>query len=100
MILKNVLNINKKKNIRGNVFNLFYPDLSTSILFDSDLSEPIIWGNKSVVMMQLKNIYKITNVPITSEIIVVSYVISTEGYKKIDLYKGKIETLGKYIKRY
>ena len=100
MVNKNVLNIDKKDKLIGNVFHLFYPDLSTSLLFDSDLSMPIIWGNKSIVMTQLKNIHKLTNVDIKSKVIIISYFMTSEGYKKLDMYQGPIETIGKYIRRY
>ena len=99
MVNKNIVNINKK-SIQGNVFHLFYSDISTSFLFDSDLSDPIIWGNKSIVMTQLKNIHKLMNVDIKSQVIIISYIMTAEGYKKIDFYRGLIDTIGKYIRRY
>ena len=100
MVPKNILNIEKKDNIIGNVFNLFYPNIATSLLFDSDLSTPIIHGSKNIVMTQLKNIYKTMNVDIKSTIIVMSYILTSEGYRRVDTYRGPIETLGKYIRRY
>ena len=100
MIAKNVLNHEKKDSIVGNVFHVFYYSLSEAVLYDSDMVNPIIFGNKSIVLTNLKNIYKLMNVPITSQIIVISYILSTDGYKKIDIYKGEIQTIGKYIRRY
>ena len=100
MTPKNVLNIEKKGKIIGNVFHLFYSDISKSILFDSDFSSCIIYGNKSIVMTQLKNIDKLMNIDNQSRVIIFSYIMSSAGYKKIDMYNGPIETIGKYIRRY
>jgi len=100
MIAKNVLNHEKKDSIIGNVFHLYYYSLAEAVLYDVDMVNPIIYGNKSIVLTNLKNIYKIMNVPITSQVVVVSYLLTTDGYKKFDIYKGPIETLGKYIRRY
>ena len=59
MLSKNVINSVKKDHIEGKIFHIFYPDLNTSILFDKDLTEPIIWGSKNVVLTNLKNIDKL-----------------------------------------
>jgi hypothetical protein len=100
MLPKNVININKKKNIQGQVFNLFYFDLHSSILFDSDLSYPIIWGSKNVVMSCLKKIDELMDVPPTTKVRIYSYILTTgDGYRRTDTYNGPIETIGKYIKR-
>ena len=100
MITKNIINPEKKDSIIGNVFHLFYIDLSTSILFDGDLSSCIIYGNKSIVMTNLKNFHKLMKVDGKSTVIIFSYVMSIDGYRRIDTYKGPIETIGKYIRRY
>lgn len=100
MIQKNVVNISKKNSITGTAFHLFYADIATSYLFDADLSEPIIWGNKSIVMTQLKNISNLMNVDPISKVIVFSYIMSNDGYRRIDTYNGPIATIGKYIRRY
>jgi hypothetical protein len=100
MISKNVLNHEKKDSIIGNVFHLYYYSLSEAVLYDVDMVNPIIYGSKAIVLTNLKNIYKLMNVPITSNVVIVSYIQSIEGYKKIDLYKGPIEKIGKYIRRY
>lgn len=100
MVTKNIVNISKKGNIKGTAFHLFYADISTSYLFDTDLSEPIIWGNKSIVMTQLKKIDELMNVDPVAKVIIFSYIMSTDGYRRIDTYNGPIETIGKYIRRY
>ena len=100
MVSKNVINIEKKNSIRGNVFQLFYSDMNTSYLYDVDMSAPIIWGNKTVVMTTLKKIHELMNVDIKSNVIVFSYIMCNDGYRKIDIYKGEIQTIGKYIRRY
>lgn len=100
MLSQNVLNPDKKKNILGSVFHIFYPDLNSAVLFDRDLTVPIIWGSKNVVMTNLKKIDEIMNVPPTTKVRIYSYIISSEGYRRIDTYNGPIETIGKYIRRF
>ena len=100
MLAKNVVNPAKKGKLQGRVFHLFYPDLNTSILFDKDLSEPIIFGSKNVTMTTLKNIDKLMDVPVTTKIVIYSYILAQEGYRRIHTYNGPIENIGKYIIRY
>ena len=100
MIVKNVLNTNKKNNIIGNTFHIFYPDLNTSFLFDRDFTEPIIFGSKNIVMTQVKKLNALMDVKPTVKVLIYSYILSTEGYRRIDIYNGPIETIGKYIRRY
>jgi hypothetical protein len=100
MIPQNVLNIEKKASIQGSVFHLFYPNLNTALLFDRDMVTPIIWGSKNIVMTNLKNIHELMGVDKTTKVRVYSYILSSEGYRKIDMYNGPIETIGKYIRRY
>lgn len=99
MLVANVVNPNKKENIHGTVFHIFYPDLNTSIFFDKDLTEPIIFGSKNVVMTWIKKLDELMNVKPTSKVKIYSYITSTEGYRRTDTYFGPIETIGKYIKR-
>ena len=100
MLSKNVLNPEKKDKIVGDVFHLFYPDLNTSILFDRYLTVPIIWGSKNVVMTNLKGIDKLLGVEKDHKVVVYCYILTAEGYRRINTYKGPIETIGKYIMRY
>jgi hypothetical protein len=99
-IPKNVVNISKKGEISGAVFHLFYPDLNTAILFDKDLTVPIIWGSKNVVMTNLKKIDELMGVENTVKVRIYSYILTAEGYRRIDIYNGPIDTIGKYIRRY
>lgn len=102
MIIYNVLNPNKKNKIISTVFHLFYPDINTSILFDKDLKEPIIWGSKNEVMNKLKKINEIADpksgMNKDSKVRIYSYITTTDGYRRTDTYNGPIETIGKYIK--
>ena len=100
MVSQNVVNLEKKGKLEGNVFHLFYPDLNTSILFDRNFTAPIIWGSKNVVMSQVKKLHELMDVPITTKVRIYSYILATEGYRRIDIYSGPIETIGKYIRRY
>ena len=95
MIPQNVKNISK--TISGNVFHLFYPDLHTSILFDKDLTQPIIWGSKNVVMSTIKKLAQLMNVKTDTKVRIYTYIIDTNGYRRIHTYNGPIETIGKYI---
>lgn len=99
MLAQNVVNPEKMENIEGTIFHLFYMDLNTSVLYDKDLSKPIIWGSKSIVMGQLKKIDELMRVKPTSKVKVYSYVVSQEGFRRIHTYNGPIETIGKYIIR-
>jgi len=99
MLVANVVNPNRKDNIQGAVFHLFYPDLNTSIFFDKDLTEPIIFGSKNVVMTWVKRLDELMNVKPISKVKIYSYITSPEGYHRTDTYYGPIETIGKYIKR-
>jgi len=100
MLSKNIINTDKKSNIIGNVFHIFYPDLNTSILFDKELTIPIIWGSKNVVMTWVKKLDELMNTKPTTKVQIYSYILSPDGYRRIDTYNGPIETIGKYIKRY
>ena len=100
MLPKNVLNTEKREKIVGSVFHLFYPDLYTAVLFDKDLTTPIIWGSKNVVMTNVKRIDELMGAKPTDTVRIYSYILGQEGYRKIDMYNGPIETIGKYIRRY
>lgn len=100
MIVKNVINPEKRGKIEGFVFHLFYPDTINSVLFDSDFSTPIIWGSKNIVMTQLKKIDELMKVTPESKVRIYSYILDHNGYRRIDTYNGPIDTIGKYIRRY
>jgi len=100
MLVKNIINLRKKEHIVGNVFHIFYPDLSTAVLFDADMSECIIYGNKSIVITQLKKINELMNVDILTNVVILSYIMTSNGYRRIDTYKGPISSIGKYLRRY
>lgn len=98
MVPKGVLNVGKK-GFTSRTFHLFYRDMNTSYLFDSDLADPIIWGNKAEVMRVLcRRIDELLKVPRTTKVKVCSYIIDEKGYRRIDTYEGPIETIAKYIK--
>ena len=100
MLPQNVINSEKKGKISGNVFHIFYIDLNTAILFDHDLSVPIMWGSKSIVMTKVKNLDELMDVTPKTKVRIYSYILSADGYRRIDTYYGPIETIGKYIRRY
>ncbi len=101
MLTQNVVNPNKKGKIKGRIFHLFYPDSSTSILFDRNLSEPIIFGSKNVVMTNaVKKLDELMDVKPDTKVIVYSYILVKEGYRRTDTYNGPIETIGRDIKRH
>jgi hypothetical protein len=98
MIPTGVLNPNKKA-IEGSTFHLFYRDTKTSYLFDSDLGEPIIWGNKAEVMRTLtRRMSELMGVDRDHKVKVHSYVKDAMGYRRVDTYNGPIETIAKYIR--
>ena len=101
MLSQNVINPEKLDKIVGAVFHLFYKDLNTLVLFDSDLNIPIMWGNKNIIVGKLKRINELMNVPDTTKVRVYSYILdSSNGFRKIQTYNGPISTIGKYLIRY
>jgi hypothetical protein len=100
MLAQNVVNPEKKGKIEGSVFHIFYADLKTAFFFDRDFTIPIMWGNKTVVMTQVKALDKLMNVQNNVRVRIYSYILTTDGYRRIDTYNGPIETIGKYIRRY
>jgi hypothetical protein len=101
MLAQNVINPEKRDKISGKVFHLFYLDLNTAVLFDKDLTTPITWGSKSVVITHLKKIDTLmTKATPSTPIRIYSYIIGQEGYRRIQTYNGLIENIGKYIIRY
>lgn len=99
MISKNVLNTEKKGNVVGFTFHLFYPDINTSILFDRDFTTPIIWGSKNIVMTWVKKLDELIQVSPDTKVRIHTYITDHNGYRRIDTYFGPIETIGKYIRR-
>lgn len=99
MLPQNVINVEKKGEILGTTFHLFYPDLNTSILFDRDFSTPIIHGNKNIVMAWVKKLDELLEVPKATKVRIHTYIVTQDGYRRCDTYNGPIETIGKYIRR-
>ena len=101
MLPQNVINPEKKGQITGKVFHLFYKDLNTIVLFDSDLNVPIMWGGKTIVIGYLKKIDEEMKVPVSTKVRIYSYILDPDnGFRKIQTYNGPIETIGKYLIRY
>ena len=101
MLSQNVINPEKRSSINGRVFHLFYKDLNTLVLFDSDLNIPIMFGGKTLVVGFLKKINKEMNVPDTTTVRVYSYILDqTNGFRKIQTFNGPISSIGKYLIRY
>ena len=98
MLTHNVPNSNK--TLEGNVFHLFYMNLNTAILFDKNLNEPIIFGGKTIVIGYLKKINEKMNVKPSKKILVFSYILGTEGFRRIQTFNGPIEEVGKFLIRY
>ena len=100
MLAQNVFNPEKANKIQGAVFHLFYMDLNTIVWFDKDLSKPIMWGSKTIVIGALKKIDAELKVDPSYKVRIYSYILGTEGFKRIQTYNGPIETIGKYLIRY
>ena len=100
MVSQNIINLEKKGKIEGLVFHIFYVDLNTSYLFDSNFSTPIVWGSKNIVMTWVKKLDELTNTTKQTKVRIYSYLLTNQGYRRIDIYNGPIETIGKYIRRY
>jgi hypothetical protein len=100
MVSANIINPEKKGKVVGHVFHVFYADLNTSYLYDRDLSVPIIWGSKNIVMTNLKKINEIAGFAETDKVRIYSYILdAAAGYRRVDTYNGPCNTIGKYIRR-
>lgn len=100
MLAQNVINPEKISSIEGAVFHLFYEDLNTAVLYDKNMHTPIMWGSKTVVIGALKKIDEQMRVKPTTKVRIYSYILGTEGFRRIQTYNGPIETIGKYLIRY
>jgi hypothetical protein len=100
MLAQNVINSEKQGKIAGAVFHLFYMNLNTLVFFDKDLNIPIIWGGKTIVIGHVKKLDELMNVPKTTKVLIYSYILDTNGFRRIQTYNGPIETIGKYLIRY
>jgi hypothetical protein len=102
IIPKNVVLPEKKDNIKGMVFHLFYPDLTTLIFFDSDLTMPICWGNKNVV--KTNAVYKLdtitTHLTTTTKVWLFSYIMSEDGYRKKQTLHCNLGDIRKHLINY
>jgi hypothetical protein len=99
MLAANVLNP-EKKTIDGRVFHIFYLDLNTAILFDRDLTIPIIFGSKNIVITHLKQMDDYLKVKADTIVRIYSYVLGQEGYRRIQTYNAPIKNIGRYLIRY
>jgi hypothetical protein len=99
MLVSGVINPSKKGTITSNVFHLFYSNESTSYLFDSArMDEPIIFGNKSLVLSILRkiNTLMVIGSPDT-KVFVYSYIMTSEGYKRKITFNGPISGIGRNV---
>ena len=87
MVSQNIINLEKKGKIEG-------------LVFDSNFSTPIVWGSKNIVMTWVKKLDELTNTTKQTKVRIYSYLLTNQGYRRIDIYNGPIETIGKYIRRY
>ena len=100
MLSQNIINPEKQSSVTGHVFHLFYKDLNTLVFFDKDLNIPIIWGGKTIVIGHVKKLDELMNVPKATKVLIYSYILDTNGFRRIQTYNGPIETIGKYLIRY
>jgi hypothetical protein len=91
MLVKNVLNKEKKDKIFGNTFHVFFLGLSC-VLYDSLFDEPIIYGNKNIVKNKVKNLNKILSKQIRN-VKITYYTIFEEELKKRFKYDGPIDDI-------
>jgi hypothetical protein len=84
MLVKKVLNPEKKKNIRGNTFHLLFLGID-AVLYDELWDEPIIYGNKGLVRVAITDPRKLsTLLPIgIKDITVYVYKIQENGSLKL-----------------
>lgn len=95
----NVVNPSKKGVLTSTVYHLWYDsDGITATLFDNDMSAPILYGNKMLVLSTLRKINTLMVIGSPDTIIYVfSYVNTDQGYKRVQTYHGPISTISKYV---
>lgn len=86
--------INKSKKIKGLIFNIFYFGFNEAFLFDLDLSSPIAYGPKSIMINHLKNLDKILKVPDSTKVWIFPHNWTIKGYKMLSPYSGPISEIG------
>lgn len=101
IIPKNVILPEKRDHITGNAFHVFYSNTTTAHLFDSDLSSPIIWGDKNVVRINaLYKLDELTGNPPGAKVWVFTYIMTADGYRKKQTVHAAIQDVRKYLLKY
>jgi hypothetical protein len=79
MLVKNVINSNKKNHIQGTTFSVLF--LGTdAVLYDELWDEAIIYGNKNVVKIKTRNLSDL--LPATVKTVTIFYYVPYKGEMK------------------
>ena len=91
MLVKNVINPEKKGRIEGRVFHVLF--LGTeAVLFDDLWDSPIIYGNKNIVKAKTKRIAELLPDTVTNVTIFYYHPYSYEMKKRFK-YEGPIDKI-------
>jgi hypothetical protein len=89
MIAQNAINPSKRGKIEGFTFHVFMLDLHTAIMFDRNMSEPIIWGNKNIVKATIRKLPELLD-NTTARVRVIFYASAPPEFKMKFKYDGPI----------
>ena len=89
MIAQNAINPSKRGKINGFTFHVFLLDINTAIMFDRDLSEPIISGNKNVVKATIRKLPELLDNS-TARVRILYYTPGLPEFKMKFKYDGPI----------
>jgi hypothetical protein len=79
MLVKNVINPNKRNHIQGTTFSVLFLGIE-AVLYDELWDEPIIYGNKNVVKIKTRNLSDI--LPATVKNVTIFYYAPYKGEMK------------------
>jgi len=89
MISQNAINPSKRGNIIGLTFHFFLLDANTAVLYDREMTNPIIWGNKTVVKSTVRKLPELIG-NTTAEVRVMFYTMRPPEFRMKFKYEGPI----------
>ena len=93
MIVPNIINPEKRGKIEGSTFHLFFlADNITATLFDKNMDIPIIYGNKLIVKMVVKN-FKDHLPESTKRVRIFFYKLAPPEFKMKMKYEGLTDSI-------
>ena len=92
MIVPNIIHPEKRGNIEGSTFHVFFLDDITAVVFDKYMDIPIIRGNKNIVRAVLKK-FKDHLPKTTTRVRIFFYKLTPPEFKMKMKYEGLAENI-------